>query len=173
MTRSLTVRPRMAVSEAALGDLLKTRKENIMSDTSDFMASYEHHQKRLAEANVLNKNLVFEALTAAAITIVNVMFDGEGDSGQIGEITAGNAEIPQLSIDLKQAAWGTDTLTNRTTTLREAIETLCYDYLSQEHDGWENDDGGYGEFTFRVAERQLELDFNARYSDSVSYSHSF
>jgi len=144
-----------------------------MSDTSEFMATYQDHHKRVGEANALNKNKVFDALEASAIATVNVMFDGEGDSGQIGEITAGGAEIPELVIDLKQAAWGNSTLTSRATTLRVAIETLCYDYLSQEHEGWENNDGAFGEFIFFVAERRVELDFNARFSDSVSYSNSF
>jgi hypothetical protein len=31
------------------------RKENLMSDTIDFMASYKNHQKALAEANAINK----------------------------------------------------------------------------------------------------------------------
>jgi hypothetical protein len=164
----------VAVSEAALGGLLKKlERKNIMSDMSEFMATYQDHHKRVGEANALNKNKVFDALEAAAIATVNILFDGEGDSGQIGEITASDAAIPELVIDLKQAAWGNSTLTNRATTLHEAIETLCYDYLSQEHEGWENNDGAFGEFIFLVAERCVELDFNARFSDSVSYSHSF
>jgi hypothetical protein len=52
--------------------------------------------------------------------------------------------------------------------LPEAAEELCYGYLEQEHGGWENNDGGQGEFTFNVAERRIELDFNARLSDSVT-----
>jgi hypothetical protein len=55
--------------------------------------------------------------------------------------------------------------------LRDAIETLCYDYLEQEHGGWENNDGAYGEFQFDVAERTIELEFSSRYTDvHISYN---
>ena len=105
---------------------------------------------------------------------VNVTFDGEGDSGQIENITADDcAEVPQIPLELQQPSWGTGKLDSIQTTLRESIETLCYDFLSQEQGGWENNDGAYGEFTFHVAERRVELDFNARFTDTTHFSHSF
>jgi hypothetical protein len=145
-----------------------------MSDNRDFAASYQNHQNAIAEANVINRDVVFDALAAAGIATVNVTFDGEGDSGQIGNIMADDsAELPQIPIELQRAAWGSRKLDSIQTTLREAIETLCYDFLSQEQGGWENNDGAYGEFTFHVAERRVELDFNARFTDTAHSSHSF
>jgi hypothetical protein len=145
-----------------------------MRDIGDFAASYQNHQKAIAEANVINKGVVFDALGAAEIMTVNVTFDGEGDSGQIENITADDAaELPQVPVELQRAAWGSGKLDSIQTTLRDAIETLCYDFLSQEQGGWENNDGAYGEFTFHVAERRVELDFNARFTDTAHSSHSF
>jgi hypothetical protein len=145
-----------------------------VSDTDNFMASYQNHQKAVTEANVLNKSTVFDALTAAGTATVNVTFDGEGDSGQIENILAdGSENIPPAPIELQQAAWGTSKLDSIQTTLRAAIEALCYDYLEQEHGGWENNDGAFGEFTFNVPERRIELDFNSRFTDSAHFSHSF
>ena len=145
-----------------------------MSDIADFAASYQNHQKAVTEANVINKDVVFDALSTARIATVNVTFDGEGDSGQIESIMADDgAEIPHVPIELQRAAWGTGKLDSVQSPLRDAIETLCYDFLSQEQEGWENNDGAYGEFTFHVAERKVELDFNARFTDSAHSSHSF
>ena len=146
-----------------------------MSDVKDF-AAYEHHQKALTEANAVNKAAVFDELSKAGITRVLADFDGEGDSGQLNNIAAYRGDqycpIPDASIELRQVSFG-GAHTSRTVALYEAIDALCYDYLAQEHGGWENNDGAFGEFVFDVASRRIELDFNARYSDSVHSSHSF
>lgn len=143
----------------------------------DFAAAYQRHTETLSRANELNKDAVFNALAAAGITTVTVNFNGESDSGQIEDVAAytkeGTAEIPQTPITLHSASWGTAELTRAERPLSEAVEDLCYDYLSQEHGGWENNDGGYGDFTFHVEDRRIELDFHARYTDSVHHGHVF
>ena len=74
-----------------------------MIDANDLMTSYQNHQKALAEANVINKATVFDALAAAGIAIVNVTFNGEGDSGQIEGITADDSpNIPSIPIELQR-----------------------------------------------------------------------
>lgn len=148
-----------------------------MIDTENFAALYENHRKALAQANQVNKAALFDALSTAGVTSVTVSFDGEGDSGQIEDIRAdANGKpyvLPEKQIDIRRVGWGTDKSDTQQTTLRDAIEQLCYDYLSQEHEGWEINDGAFGEFTFQVAERTIELEFNGRYSDSVLFSHTF
>ena len=57
--------------------------------------------------------------------------------------------------------------------LHDAIETLCYDYLSQTHGAWENNDGAYGMFRFDVSNRSIHLDFNERFTDTNEHSHDF
>jgi uncharacterized protein DUF6878 len=147
-----------------------------MTDT-DFSARYQCHTQALCEANALNKTAVFDALATAGIATVTVHFNGESDSGQIEDVAAyakeGDARIPETPITLHCANWGAPELTSSSCSLREAVEDLCYDYLSQEHDGWENNDGGYGEFTFHVEDRRIELDFNARFTDTVHHGHVF
>ena len=147
-----------------------------MTDT-DFNEAYHRHDEALAKANALNKAAVFEALAAAGIRTVTVHFNGEGDSGQIEDVAAyskeGAAQIPETPIALHSVQWGSPGLASSERPLSEAVEVLCYDYLSQEHGGWENNDGGYGEFTFHVEDRRIELDFNARYTDSVHHGHVF
>ena len=140
------------------------------------MAAYEQHAKSLAEANEVNKNAVFAALKAESITIVTVRFDGAGDSGQIQEVTAETASgpiaLPDVQIEMQHASWG-GKMTNRTMQLRDAIDELCFDYLSQEHGGWENNDGGEGEFTFRVENSSIYLEFVQFYTESTTHSHTF
>ena len=58
-------------------------------------------------------------------------------------------------------------------TLEEAIENLCYDYLEETHGGWENNDGGFGEFRIDVAKRTVELEFNGRFTDTCTSNHTF
>jgi hypothetical protein len=148
-----------------------------MTDIEDFATMYENHRKALAEANTLNKTAVFDALSAAGITRVLADFDGEDDNGQIQNIAAYCGDdvriLPELSLETQRVAWGSGKRDSEQATLQGAIAALCYDYLSQEHDGWENNDGAFGEFTFDVAEASIGLEFNARFSDATLFSHTF
>jgi hypothetical protein len=144
---------------------------------NDFLQQYELYLKAVAKANELNKIVVFDALAAAGLTRVAVEFDGEGDSGQINEITAyageTPAEFPSTSLTLHQATHGGSDLRTAEATLRDAIETLCYDYLTQCHDGWENNDGAYGTFEFDVPNRTVHLDIDERFTDTTNSTHEF
>lgn len=147
-----------------------------MIDAQDFMTQYEHHAKTLAQANQGNKAVVFDALAAAGVTSVTVEFDGEGDGGQIGDATARAGEtqvdLPTTSVAIRRAWWGNEALAAEKP-LADAIEALCYDYLEQEHGGWENNDGAFGVFEFDVAGRAIQLEFNGRFSDVATTSHEF
>jgi len=131
----------------------------------------------LRKANELNKNVVFDALVALGITSVTVEFDGYSDSGQIEEIIArasgGATELPSTSLTTFSPAEATCKVEAVETTLRGAIEALCYDFLNHEHSGWENGDGAYGEFRFDAGARSVHLDFNTRFMDATNYSHDF
>ena len=144
---------------------------------NDFLAYYSRHLKALGKANALNKPIVFDALVAARLTLVEVEFDGEGDSGQIEGIYAyagdARAELPESSLTLHQAAQNKGDPRTTNVSLHDAIETLCYDYLSQTHAGWENNDGAYGMFQFDVSNRSIHLDFNERFTDTNEHSHDF
>jgi hypothetical protein len=148
-----------------------------MTDLTEIAETYKLHRQAVAQANALNKESVFDALVRAGITLVTVNFDGEGDEGQV-ENTQAYADdkpeqLPSETIEFSKVSWNTHKLDASSISLSEAIETLCYDYLEQEHGGWENNDGAYGEFSFNVADRVIDLDFNARFTDSAQFSHSF
>ena len=148
-----------------------------MNDINSVIETYQAHAKALAEANKTNKATIFAALAAASVTLVTVTFDGGGDSGQIEEVVAqaadAIAQIPDTQIEMQRASWSTGKLDASKTSLRDAIEEICFDYLSQEHGGWENKDGGQGDFTFHVEDQRIELDFNQFFTDSTNHSHTF
>jgi hypothetical protein len=148
-----------------------------MSDCNTFLGSWEQHCQAVTKANELNKAIVFDALGAAAITTITVSFDGEGDSGQIDDVTAyaggQTTQLPATPINLRLAQWGRPDLISAERSLHEAVETLCYGDLEQEYSGWENNDGAYGAFEFNVSERTISLSFNARYIAVEETSHSY
>jgi hypothetical protein len=146
-----------------------------MNDFDTVAAAYERHTKAVGEANGRNKNAVFDALAAAALTSVTVEFDGEGDSGQIEAVTAcaGEAHVTLAAtpVTIHHASWQAEGLTTAETPLSEAIETLCYGYLEQYQGGWENNDGAFGSFAFDVAGRTIALDFNGRFTDVATHNY--
>jgi hypothetical protein len=148
-----------------------------MVDMQSILESIEQHRKTLSETTKANKAVIFEALSAAGIDLVNVTFDGEGDSGQIENIIArkGEVQIPisDQTVTVQSASWDGKEVTVREQSLGEAIEQLCYDFLEQEHGGWENNDGAFGEFTLDVEGKNVELEFNGRYSDVHTSTHTF
>lgn len=148
-----------------------------MSDNRTATDTWTEYEKALATANTAKKSAVFDALTTAGITSVTVNFNGEGDSGQIEEVVAFVGDTPQklpdVAIPVQDAAYGRAESAASARSLADSIETLCYDYLSQEHGGWENNDGAFGEFTLNVADRTVELEFNGRYSEFHTTTHTF
>jgi len=144
---------------------------------SDFVTAYARYRESVAKANTLNKDVVFDALSAAAITHVLVEFDGYGDSGQIESACARvddtPVDFPTTTVSLHTTSWNQGELGIKETPLAAAVEDLCYGCLEQTHAGWENNDGAYGELTFDVVERKITLDFNGRYTDTWSDAHTF
>lgn len=148
-----------------------------MSDINSVMSDFQRHADAIRKANELNKGPIFDALAAAGITTVTVEFDGYGDSGQIENVTAAagdaSADLPAVSITIHSAKWGSETLDTKDLLLASAIEELCYDYLSEQHGGWENNDGAFGDFAFDVASRSVILTFSERYTDTNTFNHVF
>lgn len=131
---------------------------------------------RLAEElHEINKAVLFDALRAAGIDTVTVLFDGYADSGQIEstEARAGleTVSLPATRVELARISRQGAGIARVASTVQEAIETLVYDCLNRLHSGWEMNDGAYGEFVFDVAERTIGLDYNERYTSSERHTH--
>ena len=133
---------------------------------------------RLAdEVRPANKTAILAALAAAGITSVIVTFDGSGDSGQIEGVDARIGDtatgLPATTVEITSPLWEGAGLETRTLPLAEAIEQIAYDLLEATHDGWENNEGAFGEFTFDVAEDVIRLDYNERFETSEYSGHEW
>ena len=146
-------------------------------DETAFDRKHREYARRAEEARSANKIVLFDVLAAAGIETITVIFDGYGDSGQIERMDVepgqGTTLLPSDRIEIARTTWESPEIERLTQTVQEAVEMLVYDFLRQAHDGWENSDGAYGEFTFDVAERTIKLDYNERYTSSEHYSHEF
>ncbi|AGK59802.1 hypothetical protein HYPDE_40668 [Hyphomicrobium denitrificans 1NES1] len=144
---------------------------------SDWEAKRVVQERLQAELQPRNKAALFDALAAAGVTLVVVTFDGYGDSGQIEnvEAKAGDAviDMPIGEIEMATAVWDQAEPDRSHISIADAIERLAYDFLTDTHCGWENNDGAYGDFTFDVAERTITLDYNERYTASEYSQHVF
>ena len=124
-----------------------------------------------------NKAALFNALSAAGITSVDVTFDGYGDSGQIESIDAksdgADTPLPNATVTLTIIGWRDTDPAERTLSVRDAIEHFAYDCLAQTHGGWENNEGAFGTFVFEVADQSITLDYNQRFEDIESFEHAF
>jgi len=148
--------------------------------TIDFADVFKRQSEREARRLALrpaNKDRLFDGLSAAGITHVTVVFDGYGDSGQIESIAAWAAEVavdfPPVEIPYAALTWDDPEVEMRSLSLAEVVEQLAYDFLSDTHGGWENNDGSYGEFCFDAAARSIHLEFNERFTSSELYTHDF
>lgn len=148
-----------------------------MIELNTVLNNHERHRRARARVRRRNKDIVFDALSAEKITEVHVEFDGEGDDGQIREVWAYRGreltQIPTTTIAIREVSWGVQRSSVTQSSLEEAIETLCYDCLAENHDDWRNDGGSYGEFRFDVGARTVTLEINERYTDVQTSNHTF
>jgi hypothetical protein len=145
--------------------------------STSFSDEWASLAKLSAEANRLNKAVVFDALSEAGITHVCVGFDGEGDEGQMERAAAqanGRAvDFPAVRLRLRLSHFGNAELATYEMGLQEAVEHICYGYLEEEHGGWEINEGSFGEFTFDVAAQTITLQYFERIVDTEHSSHTF
>jgi hypothetical protein len=144
---------------------------------TSFSDDWESFEKASAEANQLNKAVVFDALSQAGITRVSVGFDGEGDQGQMERATAQTdgtgMEFPSIAISLWESQYGGTELKTRELLLQEAVEHLCYRCLEERHGGWEINEGSFGEFTLDVVARTITLEHYGRIIETAYSSETF
>lgn len=114
------------------------------------------------------KAFLFEKLAELGVATVTVHYDGEGDSGQIEEIEALTANGAQVLLGKTQPfdyalykAHGVE----RFTSLHHFLTDVCWECLVRLHCGYENNDGGFGIFTFDVAAKTISVEHNDRFVD--------
>jgi hypothetical protein len=152
-----------------------------MTDDDSF-TRYEQQESRrkvlAAELREATKAQLFDTLRASGIARVSVIFDGEGDSGQIEETVAFDADSKPVDLPAGRLAIHTaksDGSGPEETTLpfAEVVENLCYELLEDNYDGWEINEGAHGEFVFNAADRTIALTINYRFADVDTSTQTF
>lgn len=146
-----------------------------------WMARY-HEEQRLRAllhpgVDAHNKAVLLRALAEADLVRVDVAFDGYGDEGQIVGISCIGADdcerdSPLAQIEVQSVIHDGSGVTSSVMPAARAIEHVCYDLLEQHHSGWENNEGGYGSFTFDVARELITYTHNERYEHVETFEHA-
>ena len=154
-----------------------TDKSKPAIDMDALMSNYAAWEAAAAALVPGNKARLFAFLASANITRVTVLFDSEGDSGQIEDITAfsddAQVALPGGKVASLDLPYGETRAVERRHSAELALETMTYDLLREKHAGWENSDGAYGEFTFDVATGTITLDYNERFMSSEQHCYSW
>jgi hypothetical protein len=152
-----------------------------MTDDDSF-TRYEQQEARrkalAAELREATKAKLFDILEAAGIASLTVTFDGQGDSGQIDDTSAFSKankplKLPRKRLTIQTAKPDGSGPDETMLPVEEVIEQLCYELLEDQHDGWEINEGAYGEFEFDVCTREITLTFNYRISDVETSTYTF
>ena len=98
-------------------------------------------------------------LKEIGVVRVEVYYDGCGDSGQIESLHYFDADYKQIDV------------TGRVTLTHDALVDLFYDLIEVRHDGWENNDGAFGEFTWDLAADTLSHTHSERYTECETTEH--
>ena len=120
----------------------------------------------------LNKKALFSALKDAGITQVDIEFDGEGDSGQVDDIQAwaghSKADLHNIPVTILSPQSNDVPASHHTIVLQDALEALVYELLECHQDGWQNNEGSFGNFKIDVVRESIGLNFHLRISDVES-----
>jgi len=127
-----------------------TEMERIMGR---IFAQQAHNRETAPE--ILNRALgaLRACLTPEGITRIEMRYDGFGDDGQVEDVELYRGDTPlspddalfgmQLEVPTYQR-YGEEGEGTIKGSVREVLDYLAMDIIDIEHDGYENDDGGYG-----------------------------
>jgi len=127
----------------------------------NWLAEHEANLKRRRDKLSAAKAALVAALKASRVATVTIAYDGEGDSGQVNDIAATNArgKPVQLRGSVVLELDGVPCCYN---CLSEAIDAFTWEVLALYHDGFVNNEGGYGTLTIDVRKSKVTLDHNDR-----------
>jgi hypothetical protein len=146
-------------------------------DYATWQAEAAKRRAALAQNVAQARTSLFDCLENAGLILITVDFDGSGDSGQIEGIFAfdeyGEVAVPQHSLPCISLNAGARADTTELQPVSDVVEALAYDLLEEEHGGWENNDGAYGEFRFDVTDRTISLAYHERIMTSEYSENSW
>lgn len=126
------------------------------------------HQEAVRRETLIQqrKSFLLSRLKELGIARVTAEYDGEGDSGQTGDVIAYNAADDIIDLHATSSfhfeEHGTSVAYKN---LEEFIDMFLWDILWQNHEGFENNDGGRGTLTIRADDGTAELEHADRFVD--------
>lgn len=130
----------------------------------NYMQAYQQALAQDRRRLELAKTILIAGLKSIGANQVLIEYDGEGDSGQIHSISAfGAADEPVELNNACPIAIGEDDSRRPYDTLAAFLDDFAWDLLRQYHDGFENNEGGYGTIEIRVPDAAITIDHNDRF----------
>ena len=123
-------------------------------------------EKRRREHLPSVKTTLCAALKAKGIAKVSIEYDGEGDSGQVNDIQAFDQKQQPVSLDdpFTLALHNPEEPTTYAS-LYEALDDFAWTALGLYHDGFVNNDGGFGAIAIDAEKATVTIDHNDRITD--------
>ena len=135
----------------------------------------------MADLIAANRKSVFDGLRAAGVVQCEVRYEGSGDDGWPEETTflgpgykviqlkpipkVSRYEINKFYDPKVQAQW-CKTAKPREFPLDEAAANFAMDAVEQNFDGWENNEGGYGQVIFNVEKDTVIVEHDDYYLET-------
>ncbi|MDE8650590.1 DUF6878 family protein [Novosphingobium album (ex Liu et al. 2023)] len=114
------------------------------------------------------KDAFLPHLRAHGITRVEIHYDGGGDEGTVGEVSAytqdGDAELPHILCDHHSLEYSGE-VKIRTIDLEDALSAFAENAVCARHAGWEDGEGACGTIAIDVGSGAVTLTHNSRFID--------
>src|SRR5262245_17777905 len=109
------------------------------------------------------KRAILKALSARGIATVTIEYDGEGDSGQIEDILGFDAKDNRVALNEPVGlALYRGKQATAYASLYEALDDFAWLLLAHFHDGFVDNEGGFGTIHIDVAQKTVLLDHSDR-----------
>jgi len=149
--------------------------------SKEISADFRHRALRHHAEGIFMAETIFgQTLTLSTGRIIPTRWVGEQHVKEdLGFIPSGAwagetaVDFPATEIPYAALTWDDPEVEMRQLSLEDVVEQLTYDFLSDTHGGWENNDGAYGEFCFDASARCIHLEFNERFTSSELFTHDF
>lgn len=130
---------------------------------------------------VHNRNILRTALLELGVTEVVVEYSGGGDSGDVSDVSCKPGPLldtlASRQIDIQresgtfQGAEYVYQVKSSTCSIKVALQDFTLNWVSQDHSGWENNDGGSGAVRIDVLADRFSLNHTEYYQESTDYEY--
>ncbi|MCF8710410.1 MULTISPECIES: DUF6878 family protein [Sphingomonadaceae] len=131
-------------------------------------AEIAEHIAAVRDVEARCKAAFLPLLKKHGITRVDITYDGGGDEGMMGDITAYRGdvvcELPSVLCDHYAVDYGGN-VRSSALPLEDALSAFAENAVCDHHGGWENGEGAHGGIVIDVASGRVTITHNARFID--------